>query len=310
MKMQGLHITDARGEHTIRVRALHLHEVQGLVRKPVDIGLVCSNSYDTEWLATMVRPYLSPDGYLVSIQNGMNEECLAKVVGPERVVGCIASTISVNLKSPGRIVRFKAAASDGHAVFRVGEPDGSMSGRIIALAALLNQVDSASVTRNLTGERWTKLVANTITHGLLGATGLTNRAVFIERGKVHRLGLKLAAEAVAVGRAHGYEMGPILGIAPAEWLAAGSGDRAAIERVQDGLENWSKGFTEFSRSSVGRDVEKGRRTEVDFTNGLVATKGREAGVPAPTHAALTEIVRRIDRGELKAHPDNIKDVPG
>jgi ketopantoate reductase len=40
-----------------------------------------------------------------------------------------------------------------------------------------------------------------------------------------------------------------------------------------------------SQSSVGRDVARGRRSEIDFTNGLVAAKGAEVGMPAPTHAA-------------------------
>ena len=63
-----------------------------------------------------------------------------------------------------------------------------------------------------------------------------------------------------------------------------------------------------SRSSVGRDVASGRRTEIDYTNGLVADKGVEVDVPAPTHAAVTELVRRIDRGELQPHPLNIDTI--
>jgi 2-dehydropantoate 2-reductase len=53
---------------------------------------------------------------------------------------------------------------------------------------------------------------------------------------------------------------------------------------------------------------RGRRSEIDFTNGLVADKGVEAGVPAPTHAAVTELVRRIDRGELKPDPSNVENI--
>jgi len=308
MKQHGLHITDARGEHTIPVNALHIHEVQSLVRKPVDIAFVCSNSYDTEWLVTMLKPYLSPGGCVVSIQNGMNEECIAGVVGWERTVGCIASTISVNLHRPGHISRFKGTVGGTHAVFRVGEPDGRMSVRVRELAERLDAVDVAKVTHNLQGERWTKLATNAITHALLGSTGLTNEEVLVKRGKMHRLGVRLAAEAVAVGNACGYEMDSILGIEPGEWLAAGAGDEAALERVQHQLIEWSRGFTEFSRSSVGRDVEKGRRSEVEYTNGLVVAKGRAAGVPTPTHEVLTELVKAIDRGQLQPDPKNIDGI--
>jgi 2-dehydropantoate 2-reductase len=311
MRSQGLRLSGSQGEHVIPVRARGLGEVQGFVRKPVDIAIVCTKSYDTEWAATMIAPYLTPTGYVVSMQNGINEERIARAVGWGRTVGTTVSTISVNAYQPGCVRRYQQPGSaTGHAVFRVGEVNGLVSARAAELARILGQVDSATVTTNLWGERWTKLTANTITHGLLGATGLDNTHVYLGRGKVHRLGVRLAAEAVAVGRAHGYQLGSVLGIAPDDWYAAGAlADPSAIERVQSGLTAWMATLLEPSHSSVGRDVQRGRRTEIDFTNGLVADKGREIGVPAPTHAAVTEIVRRIDRGELAASPSNIDHLP-
>ena len=70
-----------------------------------------------------------------------------------------------------------------------------------------------------------------------------------------------------------------------------------------------KTLTAPSRSSVGRDVASGRRSEIDFTNGLVAEKGEEVGVPAPTHAMVTALVRRIDRGDLTPAIANIDSIP-
>jgi 2-dehydropantoate 2-reductase len=152
------------------------------------------------------------------------------------------------------------------------------------------------------------LTANTITHGLLGATGLDNRCVYVERGTAYRIGVKLAAEAIAVGRAQGYELGTVLGIKPDDWLGADRGDAAAVKAVQDGLTAWMATLLEPSQSSVGRDVARGRRSEIDFTNGLVAEKGAEVGVPAPTHAAVTSLVRRIDRGDLKQDPAHMSSI--
>ena len=79
---------------------------------------------------------------------------------------------------------------------------------------ILSSANHAKVTTDLWGERWTKLTANTITHGILGATGLDNRSVYLERGTAHRLGIKLAGEAIAVGRAMGYGLGTVLGLDP------------------------------------------------------------------------------------------------
>ena len=309
IKRDGMHLGGSQGEHVVRVKAMHVHEVQGFVKKPVDIAIICTKSYDTEWAAMMMKQYLSPSGYLVSMQNGINEERIAGVAGWGKTVGCALSTISINCFKPGHISRYQQPGGDRHTVFRVGEVHGRVTDRVTELASILNVVDTAKVTQNLWGERWTKLTANTITHGILGATGLDNRTVYVERGVAHRLGVRLAAEAIAVGRAQGFELGTVLGIAGDDWHAAGAGNAAALKNVQDGLARWMATLLEPSQSSVGRDVARGRRSEIDFTNGLVAAKGEEVGVPAPAHAALTALVKRIDAGELKPDPKNIEDIP-
>jgi 2-dehydropantoate 2-reductase len=56
---------------------------------------------------------------------------------------------------------------------------------------------------------------------------------------------------------------------------------------------------------MAQDIAKGRRTEIDYMNGYIAEKGAAAGVPAPTHAALTRIVREVERGRLEARPENL-----
>jgi 2-dehydropantoate 2-reductase len=302
---EGMHLGGSQGEHVVRVKAMHIHEVQSFVKKPIDIAIICTKSYDTEWAALMIKQYLKPQGFIVSMQNGVNEERIAGVAGWGKTVGCIISTISVNCYKPGHISRYQQPSDGKHAVFRV---HGRATERATELAGILNAVDMAKVTDNLWGERWTKLTANTITHGLLGATGQDNRVVYIERGREHRIGVRLAAEAIAVGRAQGYKLGTVLGIQPDDWLGADGGDAAALNRVQDGLTSWMATLLEPSQSSVGRDVARGRRSEIDFTNGLVAEKGIETGVPAPTHAALTALVRRIDRGELKQDARHIEAI--
>ena len=50
---------------------------------------------------------------------------------------------------------------------------------------------------------------------------------------------------------------------------------------------------------------KGRRTEIEFMNGFIAQKGKEVGVPAPAHARLTEVVKKVSAGELKPAASNL-----
>ena len=96
IKRDGMHLGGSQGEHVVKVKAMHMSDVQSFVRKPVDIAIICTKSYDTEWAAMMIKQYLTPQGYIVSMQNGINEERIASVAGWGKTVGCALSTISVN----------------------------------------------------------------------------------------------------------------------------------------------------------------------------------------------------------------------
>jgi ketopantoate reductase len=74
IKRDGMHLGGSQGEHVVKVKAMHMSDVQSFVRKPVDIAIICTKSYDTEWAAMMIKQYLTPQGYIVSMQNGINEE--------------------------------------------------------------------------------------------------------------------------------------------------------------------------------------------------------------------------------------------
>src|SRR6185503_10826673 len=71
MRAKGLKVSHIRDvpEWSVPVRALHLTELQQTSKeKPFDIAFVCMKSYDTEWATTMIAQYLSPNGFVVSLQ--------------------------------------------------------------------------------------------------------------------------------------------------------------------------------------------------------------------------------------------------
>ncbi len=115
-----------------------------------------------------------------------------------------------------------------------------------------------------------------------------------------------AREAIRVGQALGYDLEEILHL-DAEIIAkAGEGDDAA-RRAYDAqrLADTQKPGGGAHRASMGQDMMKGRRTEIEYLNGFVVARGAEIGIAAPANAALTEIVKRVERGEVGrlARPD-------
>lgn len=310
MRANGLALAGTTPEEnfTVPVRALHMTELQGLVReRPADIVLLCVKSYDTAWATEMVRDYLAPDGFVVSLQNCINEERIAGIVGWGRVVGCIAAKIVVELEAPGRIRRNVAKGGASHTVFRIGEVHGRITPRIQEVAGWLEAIDSVKVTTNLWGERWSKLVANAMANGISAASGMSGPETMRET-ITRRLSIRVAGEAVVVGRALGFDLETINGFAPDDWVAAGSGDAATLDRVESSLLAGLDVRSDRARPSMGQDVLKGRRTEIDFINGHIVRKGEEVGIDAPANRGVTEAVRAIERGRLQPSLDVVRDL--
>jgi 2-dehydropantoate 2-reductase len=305
MRANGLQlsgVTEAE-RHSIKVKALHVCEVQGLIKeRPFDIAFICVKSYDTEWATLLIRPYLAPDGFVVSLQNCINEERVAAHVGWGRTVGCIASLIAVELYQPGHVMRTVPLGGEHHTVFRVGEPHGRVTRRVEEVAELLRSVDSAKVTTNLWGERWSKLVINSMRNGLSAATGLYGNQRDTSEGP-RWVSIRLGSEAVRVGQTLGFQLEKMLGMEAETLARAGEGNRDALAEIIDVLMEGAKKRSDDQRPSMAQDIAKGRRTETDFINGFVAERGAGIGVPAPLHAKMNEAVKRVERGEAKPSPD-------
>ena len=221
-------------------------------------------------------PHLAPHGFVASLQNGINESRIAAIVGVERTVGVGISTIGANATEPGEVVRTSSRGGSAHTVFRVGEIDGRMTPRIAALVELLNLVDSAKATDNLMGERWSKLVINSITHGLAVVTGLNSRALMASQA-LRPLTIRLAAEGVRAGRAQRLKLVDIYGAEADTWLAAERGEPQALADIEKGLQARYVRATEDERPSAALDVMRGRRSELEFTGGaLVARADRKS----------------------------------
>src|SRR5919202_4649769 len=277
---------------TVRnAKTMHLTEVQSLAKTPIDIAMVSVKSYDTAWATALIAPYLAPNGFVVSLQNCLNEETIASIVGWGRVIGVVASLISVDMYEAGRIRRTVAKGGEKHTVFRVGEPHGRITPRVEELVEWFRGIDSAKATTNLWGERWSKLVQNGMGNGVTAATGLTSGDC-LRNPTIRRFQIKLAGEGVRVGQALGYQLEKIRGIDPERYARAAEGDRESLNAVESVLipKPGENPRADIQRPSMAQDILKGRRTEIEQMNGYIARKGAEVGVAAPSHVKLTELV--------------------
>ncbi|OGA10286.1 MAG: hypothetical protein A2W68_07075 [Betaproteobacteria bacterium RIFCSPLOWO2_02_64_14] len=310
IRARGLELDGITPEEKFTVtqaKTMHITELQSLSKqKPVDIAFVAVKSYDTEWATMMIRPYLASDGYVVSLQNCINEERIAGIVGWGKTLGVVSSLISVELYEPGRIRRMVEKGGDKHTVFRVGEVHGVVTKRVEELVSMFSAIDSAKATTNLWGERWTKLCQNGMRNGVSASTGLSGKEC--DRNDAIRcFSIKLGGEAVRVGQALGYQLVNLGKLAPERLALASEGNQDALVEIENLMMSRaaSNPRAGIQRPSMAQDMRKGRRTEIQFMNGFIAEKGRFVGVAAPAHEKLTEIVTRVEQGEIPQSPANL-----
>jgi 2-dehydropantoate 2-reductase len=298
MRARGLRLSGTIGDFVVPVRALHIHELQG-VTEPFDAVFIAVKSYDTEWATAMALGHLrEPGGVVVDFQNGINDDRVAAVAGRHRSLGCVI-TISAGMYEPGHAMRTDSATVG----FKIGEHDGADTPRARELAEIMSAVAETKVTTNLWGERWSKLAINCMANPVSGLTGLGTLDVRTIP-EIAAVGVHLGAEAIAVGRAVGHEVEPIYGIPAQRYLDAYAGrglpellaDIAAIARARGG-----------GQPSLLQDVLKGRRTEIDYLNGYVCRQGAASGVKTPYNDAVVAAVRALGVGFKpdRAHLDPI-----
>lgn len=309
MRERGLSVRGMNGAGSVhaKVRALHVSDVPQLVREqPFDVAFIAVKAYDTEWATQLVLPYLAPTGCVVSLQNGINEETIAAIAGWQRTLGCSVSALAAELVEPACIVRNSPLGDDKKAGLRIGELHGQVTPRARLLAELLAHGDTCKVTTNLWGERWSKLTINAMRNGVCALTGMTGKQR--DTNEVAReLTVRLGSSCIRVGRAMGLALEPVGGL-DLDLLARADEDAAAHAEITRMIMEVANSRTDAQRPSMGQDIQRGRRTETEYINGLVARRGEALGVDVRYHRRVNDVIKRIEKGELSPSPELLKAI--
>ena len=229
----GLAIEGPVEELTVQVRAVAPDELPDGLH---DV-LLAVKAHHTAEAMRAVAPRLAPDGYVLSLQNGMNEPVIAAAIGEARVVGAFVN-FGADVVGPGRILR------GNRATFKIGELDGSDSERVRRLAA---DIADAEATSNIAGYLWAKEAYG----AMLFATAVSDLSIAdaLADPAYRPLHLALAREVLAQATA---PPEPFDGFDPAD-----------LEGSIDRLVEFNRGSAK-SHSGIYRDLAvRHRKTEVD-----------------------------------------------
>jgi len=312
MKRDGLKVTDLEGGFTIPVKALHLGEVSSL-QYQFDAVFLAVKSYDTIWSTYFIAPYLQPEGFILPAQNGMNDEVVAGIIGFNRTVGCMV-IIGAAIYEPGHLVRTEPINIHS---FTIGEFSGAVMPRTREMAEILKAAGPCEVTSNIWGARWSKLTVNCMMNALAGLLGPAESSLAKDQQeRAALISMALGREVVLVAQALGVKVEPIWDVSAQEFAEAAtiSALRVLKTKVDLGLRDTVVTPEQVrqlgvpQRPSLLQDVIKGRRTEIDYLNGYVVQKGQEVGVPTQLNQIIVELVKKVERGELKPNPSNLKEL--
>ena len=308
--------TNAAIGAALRERGFRLRgDVAGRAGAPHRVLAEAPQAGDFDWVLLAVQPpqvesaardvlsALGQRGQLVCFQNGLCEERIAKLAGPQRVVGGVVAW-GASMLEPGLYERTSAGG------FSIGVLPGGDGSRLPELARLLEVVGPVTITDNLPGVRWSKLAINCAV-STLGTLAGERVGSLLRLRLARRLALEIVTEVVAVARAEGVRLEKVAGTVDLEWLAL-----AGQERHKPSMTLATKHALVMAvgaryrrmRSSMLSALERGREPAVDFLNGEVVERARRHGLEVPVNRQARELVWSIAKGERRSSRELLKEL--
>lgn len=257
---------------------------------------LATKGYDMPAVAKALLPFLNEDSRVVSMQNGICEEELARIVGNQRTVGCVVGW-GATMHEPG----VSEMTSTGE--FIIGNWEGQEYGRLREIMQMLNWIAQVKFSNNIFSELYSKLIINSCITTLGAISGLLLGEMLLKK-KARDIFIRIINEAMAVADAMKLDVPPYAGkLDYYKFRKKGffSGAKRHITILVIGLK-----YRRLKSSSL-QSLERGKITEVDYYNGYITMKGMEYGVETPLNKKLTEMVKEIESGKRKISMQNFNE---
>lgn len=274
MSQRGLVLRSDGLDRTVRVRVVTTAAGVSPASGPADLLIVLVKSFHTAEAMHSALGLLGPETVVLSLQNGLGHvDILAGIVGGERVLAGKTYAGGTQL-APGYV----EAGTRGKRTL-IGEPAGGLSARATAIASAFSAAGlDTTVSDNIMGVAWDKLLINVATGALSAITRLTYGGLY-SVPEVEACALAAVAEAMAVARASGVTL--------------------SIDNPAQAWHMASAGLPYEFKASMLQSLEKGSVTEVDYINGAVVRQGALCGVPTPVNQTLVAAIKGIEKNLLR-----------
>ncbi|MBI1821773.1 MAG: ketopantoate reductase family protein [Nitrospirae bacterium] len=262
IRQKGLTVESYKGNMTIQPRTVLARDLSS----PFDLIILSVKCYDLETVFEQIKPVVSSDTILLTLQNGVNtEERLIQQFGSHKVIGGVAF-ITSKLIEPGRIGHYKRG------IITIGELNGEKTERLEKIHELLVRAKiTAYVTDEIMKKKWEKLCWNATFNPLSILFNGPVERVLESKGALDVI-RQVISEIIVVAK-------QVAGITLNENIA------------EETISN-TYGLKEY-HTSMYEDWKSGKKTENDYLNGDIYQKGLALNIPVPMNFALYQAVKAL-----------------
>lgn len=258
------------------------------------VVLVTVKSTDTADVADLIARHAPADAVVISLQNGVGNVSVLRQRLPGRRV--LAGMVPFNVIALGA-GRFHRATSGDIVI----EQDEAGTAAQLSVPHL-----TMRPTGNIVGVQWGKLLIN-LNNALNALSNLPLRQQLAQRAW-RTLFADQMAEGLAAIKAEGIKPVASTPVPPAL--------TPHLLRLPDAVFGLVLGRTmkidPEARSSMWEDLQRGRRTEIDYLQGVITQIAERHGQKAPLSARIVALIKRAEaegKGSPGLTPDQIRSEP-
>jgi len=297
----GLQVQAVDRDFDVRLHALQMDELDQY--GTADVVVISCKSYDTRLMALIAREHLHESTVVMSAQNGMNDDRIASIVGRSRMVGSVV-VMGGHLLDAGTVRRTSPDAAGSLILGNLYDTNDYM---LEQMEDYFSPLGGLRISTNIWPDRWSKLTLNSMSNTMAGLSGLKTSTLWSNQMCLDVI-IALGHECALVAQAAGIKMAPVFSSIPHELLL--SADKVGNLSWRGVLERMLtvSGTRTGKRSNIPsllQDVLKGRRTEVHYLNGFVASEGRRMGVATPMNDMLIATFSPIEIGDPEPGLGNV-----
>ena len=229
--------------------------------KDADVVLFSVKSTDTEAAGAAIGSHLLPKALVLCLQNGVDNADRLRAVLPRHEVAAAVVYVASEMAGPGHVRHH----GRGELVIEPSSASHALARALIAAGV------PTEISSDVRSALWSKLILNCAYNAVSAITQLPYGRTVAGEG-VRDVMRDVVAECLDVARAEGVQVPASVAV--------------AVDKLADSMPAQC--------SSTAQDLARGKRTEIDYLNGLIVRRGEALGIATPANRVLWALVKLME----------------